>query len=190
MVELREYSPSVWTGEKMAGHFSHMIVFENGSIIYSPINHAEQVQPNGIDLTVDKVFMYSTGPVFTKDKELIEPGYLIEQLPDDLAGLPEDTKGWFLEPTHYLIEWREVITIPKDVIGLLSPRSTLLRVGSTITGALWDRGYEGKGRSGLIVGVSMLLEWGARLGQMVFIDAKKGEKLYDGQYQRENLPDK
>lgn len=187
-VKLDEYHPSAWTGKRMAGHFSHITVFENGSTLYSPID-PRQIQPNGVDLTADKLFEQKKGPTFTREKKFIDPGYLLEQRPDDLAGLPDGSKGWFLERSWYLVEWREVIVIPKNAIGLIFPRSTLLRLGGTICTAVWDRGYQGKGSSGIIVCMPMLLEWGTCLGQMIFIDAQKDEQLYDGQYQFENLPD-
>lgn len=177
-MEIKEHHPSVWTGKNMAFLFSREVM----NLIDN-----EQVQPNGIDLTVDKVFQQSQGPTLAKDKEFIDEGYLIALPSSDLAGLPDDSKGWFLEAHYYIVEWTEVIHVPKNAIGLIFPRSTLLRLGGTICTAVWDRGYKGKGRSGLFLGVPMLLQHGTRLGQMIFIDAQEDEQLYDGTYQGENL---
>jgi len=181
-VKLDSHCPSVWTGKNMARWFS----LPNGERMHWD---SEQVQPNGIDLTVDKLFYQTTGPTLTKDKQFIDEGYLLPMTPSDLAGLPDDSQGWFLDHFYYVVEWTEVIHIPKNAIGLVFPRSTLLRLGGTIFTAVWDRGYKGKGRSGLFAGTPMLLERGTRLGQMIFIDAQEDEQLYDGTYQGENLND-
>lgn len=195
----RKSRPPVWTGKQMAGHFSHLwgvgadvAIFKGNTKMvgpvytYSPIDH-EQVQPNGIDLKVDKIFIQNLGPTLATKKEDMDPGMLVEIIPEDITGLPLNTEGWFLEHYYYVVEWKELICIPKNAVGLLSPRSTLLRLGGTIVGAVWDRGYEGKGRSGLILGTPMIIQRGARLAQMIFIDAQEDDKVYDGQYQFEQM---
>ncbi len=190
--------PAVWTGKQMARYFSHLRGVSNtftiisghtkrrGLSVYDVID-AEQVQPNGIDLRVDRIFTQKIGPTLAAKKEHTDPGMLLEIQPEDLAGLPPGNQSWFLDQIYYVVEWKETITIPKNAIGLLSPRSTLLRLGGTIVGAVWDRGYEGKGRSGLILGTPMLIQRGARLAQMIFIDAQEDDYLYEGQYQFEQM---
>lgn len=184
-VKITEYHPSVWTGKNMNEFLCH-ISKKKGRVTHTPLP-AEQIQPNGIDLTVDKVFHQTQGPTLTKNKHFIDEGYLLSLPPSDLAGLPDDTQGWFLESHYYVIEWAETIHVPKNAIGLIFPRSTLLRLGGTICTAVWDRGYKGKGRSGLFLGAPMLLQRGTRLGQIIFIDAQEDEQLYEGTYQGENI---
>lgn len=173
-----EYHPSVWTGKRMERHFTRLD---------RRYLREEQIQPNGIDLTVDKILIQPLGPTLAVKKEHNNYGTLMEVPLTDIAGIPPQNRSWFLNPGYYIVEWTEIIEIPKNVIGLLSPRSTLLRMGGTIFGAVWDRGYKGKGQSGMYLHVSFLLEHQARLAQIIFIDAQEDEQLYDGQYQGEGL---
>ena len=145
----------------------------------------EQIQPNGIDLTVDKIFIVIGGSVLSCVPDLNERSELSEYHDGHLHGLRKT--GWFLSPGYYVIEWTEVVRIPDNAIGLLSPRSTLLRIGGWVCGAVWDRGYHGKGRSGLILHNHLLFEQGTRLAQMIFINATKTGETYNGQYQYEQL---
>lgn len=175
-------------------HFQAAILQENvwaGEVVKKWINHGnipdEQVTPNGVDLTVDKVLQQRGNVVLTKEKEDINSskGMLWKmQLKDDIVGLP-GREGWILEPGYYIVQWAEHIHIPPHAIGLLSPRSTLIRTCATIYGAVWDRGYHGFGQSGLHIFDYLLLEKGTALAQMCFIEASVGGKLYDGQYQSE-----
>ena len=164
----------VWSGEAMK------LYINMGNL------KPEQIQPNGIDLTADKILVPIGGSVLSEIKEnCVRKCELEETPPIEYAGIAN--KGWFLNAGYYVVEWTEVIKIPPDAVGLLSPRSTLLRLGGTICGAVWDRGYHGKGRSGLILYNHLLFERGTRLAQMIFIDASGVGKTYDGQYQHEQL---
>ena len=87
-VKIKEYHPSAWTGKKMSPYFQRDLRTDDGPSVYRSI-FRDQVQPNGIDLTVDRVFEQTLGPTFTKDKTFTDPGYLMEQAADDLAGLPD-----------------------------------------------------------------------------------------------------
>lgn len=163
----------VWSGESMKPYINE------GKL------EPEQIQPNGIDLTADKVFVVVDGSVLSSVRDLNQKGDLIMQHNGHLHGLRKP--GWFLSPGYYLIEWTEVVRIPDNAIGLISPRSTLVRIGGWICGAVWDRGYHGKGRSGLVLYNHLLFEQGTRLAQMIFINATKTGRTYDGQYQHEQL---
>lgn len=178
-----------WISTRM--HIPAAILQKNvwaGEVVRAWINRGnipdEQVTPNGVDLTAGRIFRQRGNVVLTKEKKNTHKGVLWEvPIRDDLAGLPPDSEGWILDPGYYTVEWAEHICIPPNAIGLLSPRSTLLRTCATIYGAVWDRGYHGVGQSGLHLFDYLLLERGTALAQMCFIEASAGDRLYNGQYQ-------
>lgn len=166
---------AVWSGKQMVPYINDGDVKE------------EQITPNGIDFTIDKVFRQMGSVVLAEDKNFLDKGMLIPISPqDNIYGLAPNS--WFLNAGYYTIQWKEKITIPANCIGLLIPRSTLLRTCATVYTAVWDRGYEGKGQSGLHLFEPTGIQRGTRLAQMIFIEAKMdGSLLYDGQYQHEGL---
>ena len=134
----------------------------------------ENIQPNGVDLTVSEVY------------EITEMG----QLRKESRKIPEYKvlKGekWSLKPGGYVIRYGEWIKIPLNAVGLVLPRSSLLRMGATIYTALWDSGYEGRGIGLLQVfnPHGILLEKGSRIAQLIFISARSyGE--YKGIWKKE-----
>lgn len=167
-------SRSVWTGKEMVPYINDGDVME------------EQIQKNGIDLRADKIFRLMGCPSFSHNEDYEERSIQMEEYPSNVGGL--DNLGWNLEPGFYVVQWVEKIKIPKFAIGILLPRSSMIRNGITVTGAFWDRGYEGIGQSGLIVSSNgVLLECYYRIAQIAFIGAINDGESYDGRYQGENL---
>lgn len=141
-----------------------------------------QYQINGIDLRVDKIYeIISFGSLFIKETKL--PTYKEIKL--------ENINGkfvYFLDKGHYILEFFEVIEIPKDAIGICFPRSSLLRIGCDIRTALWDSGYKGKSRVLLIAYNKAVIEKGARVAQIIFLKTEKPvKKAYSGQFQLEGV---
>jgi deoxycytidine triphosphate deaminase len=136
---------------------------------------AEQVQPNGVDLTVEAVF------------EPTEPGR-IERGGKTIADRREceADPDYALERGGYITRYGERIAIPEGHIGFVYPRSSLMRNGAMLDTAVWDAGYEGRGEGLLEVHHPIELEPGARIAQLVFARADHVEG-YDGSYQGENL---
>ena len=144
-------------------------------------NLGDQVQPNGIDLTLREVFTIEgpgTIPVDNADRKL-----------SALAPLPFDDSGRIhLGAGNYLITYNEVVSLPKDVMALGRTRSSLLRCAAAIHTAVWDAGYSGRSQSLLVVynrdGIT--LEKNARLLQLVFFRLGSATEGYCGIYQNEN----
>ncbi len=140
----------------------------------------EALQPAGVDLTVAEVHRFtSSGSVLKCGKRLSST----EQI-EPVNGL------WHLEPGPYKVVYSEIVKVPDDCIGILLPRSTLLRIGATIFTAVWDPGYVGRGEGLLLVlnphGID--LEVGCRVGQLVFIKlTSKPHATYSGAYQFERV---
>ena len=139
-----------------------------------------QTQPAGIDLTVDRIESFMTRPSFTLDS--LEAAKTKEVHSRDSA--------YVLRTGPYRLTFLEEIRIPATCCGLVLPRSSLLRSGIAVHTALWDPGYEGKGkvllsvlnRKGAIISV------GARVAQLVVLRLSgEPHRTYSGQYQREGM---
>jgi dUTP pyrophosphatase len=153
-------------------------MFKSGQFVADQLGdlHDAQVQPNGVDLTLDTVFeQTSTGRIERDDKTIGDRREL------------DPTEGIFhLEPGGYIVRYADHISIPDDHIGFLYPRSSLLRNSCMLDTAVWDAGYEGRGEGLLEVYHDIELETGARIAQLVLAEAAH-EQRYDGSYQGENL---
>jgi len=101
-----------------------------------------------------------------------------------------DKDGWWdLHRGGYVITYRERVNLPNDLIALVHPRSSLLRSGVTIHGAVWDPGSSGRGEGLLSVHNSRgyRLQRGARVAQLVFFRlSSPTDEPYRGRYHGEN----
>ena len=143
----------------------------------------QQLQPNGVDLTLREVGSYADRGVVARDNA--------HRLLPTIHPLPFASDGFLdLRPGPYQIVFNEVVDIPRDLMALGRPRSTLGRCGVSIHSAVWDAGYRGRSTSLLVVinPAGFRVERNARLLQLVFFPL--GESVaegYRGAYQGENL---
>ena len=145
-----------------------------------------QLQPNGFDVTVRSVDAFPDGSapgaigVLDADRALPEP-----------AAWEFGSDGWLeLPPGQYLVTFNEVVNLPRWLMALARPRSSLLRMGVTLHTAVWDAGYSGRSQALLVVhrAGGFRVQRDARIAQMVFFPlAAPDLRGYDGRYQRENL---
>jgi dUTP pyrophosphatase len=146
------------------------------------LNLDEQVQANGFDLTLrDVALVKSRGQVAVDNRDRIVA---------DLAPLAFDSEGFIdLAPGAYMITYNEVVHLPKDIIALGRPRSSLLRCGVSIGTAVWDAGYEGRSQSLLVVHnpQGFRVQKNARITQLVFFTLTGESEGYQGVYQGENI---
>jgi deoxycytidine triphosphate deaminase len=153
-------------------------MFKSGQFVADHLGElrADQIQPNGVDLTLGAVFGQTTAGRISRDGKTI--GGRQELDPTD--GI------YTLSPGGYIVRYGEQIRIPAAHIGFLYPRSSLLRNSCMLDTAVWDAGYEGRGEGLLEVHHEIELEAGARIAQLVLADADHVDE-YDGSYQNENL---
>lgn len=137
----------------------------------------EQIQPNGVDLRVERLFMVTSAGH-------LAPGGTIAGDREEVPWRADHR----LAPGAYVVRYREKITIPAGHVGQVFPRSSLLRNGGTLFSALWDQGYEGRGEALLVLWQALILPPGARIGQLVLYPADRAPG-YQGQYQGENTED-
>ena len=150
------------------------------SIIKDYIDADVQTQIAGFDLTAQDIMKLEDGGIIDFDNSN-------RQIPDHKEIEPIDNK-WILKPGGYLVRYNEVIQVPLNAIGIVLPRSTLMRIGATLCSAVWDPGYKGRGIGLLIVNAKITVHVGARIAQIIFINTQdKLEKGYSGTYQNENV---
>jgi dUTP pyrophosphatase len=138
----------------------------------------EQSQPAGFDVTVSKIYSYSSS-VHTIGVSKTENSVLSE--------IKTDNQNYFeLGVGAFMLELNEITTIPNNAIGILLPRSTLLRNGIDVRTALFDPGYSGQPKVMLVCHRPLRLERFARIGQLVlFRSDKEFPSQYKGRYQGE-----
>jgi dUTP pyrophosphatase len=88
-----------------------------------------------------------------------------------------------------MITYNEIVHLPKDIMALGRPRSSLLRCGVTVGTAVWDAGYEGRSQSLLVVynKLGFRVQQNARVTQLVFLTLTGESEGYNGIYQGENI---
>ena len=145
-------------------------------------NLDEQLQPNGIDLTLREVAMFqSPGKVAASNSQRVV---------SSLSPLIFDGLGFIhLVPGIYSITYNEVVHLPQNIMALATPRSSLLRCGVTVNTAVWDAGYSGRSQSLLVVyhPQGFQLQRNARVIQLVFFRLTDRTQGYQGIYQKESI---
>ncbi|MDO8634622.1 MAG: deoxyuridine 5'-triphosphate nucleotidohydrolase [Dehalococcoidia bacterium] len=146
------------------------------------VNADEQVQPNGVDITLRQIAMFSSaGRIGTSN---------LERRLSDTSPLVFDGLGDMeLMAGAYLVTFNEVVNLPPDVMAIGQTRSSLLRCGVSINNAIWDAGYSGRSQALLVVfnPYGFRLKKDARLLQLVFIRLTTAtESVYKGMFQGEN----
>lgn len=158
-------------------------MFRAGSFVgehVSPLREA-QLQPNGVDLTLDAVFeQIDPGRIGRDGKEIGERQAVEWEERDE-----GDPETYYLPAGGYIVRYAETVRIPEGHVGYIYPRSSLMRNSCMLNTAVWDAGYEGKGEGLLQVHHDIELERGARIAQLVLAEANHDES-YDGSYQGEN----
>ncbi len=150
-------------------------------LIEGLLDAEQQIQPNGVDLSLISVQAFKSGGQVgfdSKDRVLPE----MEPL--------EFTNHWIdLPQGQYLVTFNEIVHLPVDVMALGRPRSSLLRMAVSVGTAVWDAGYHGRSQSLLVVynPMGVRLEQNARLLQLVFFEIDGGTHAYNGFFQNENL---
>jgi dUTP pyrophosphatase len=142
----------------------------------------QQLQPNGFDLTLREVALLQSAGKIGIDNS--------QRVVSELAPLVFDGMGYIdLMPGAYVITYNEVVHLPKNIMALATPRSSLLRCGVTIHTAIWDAGYSGRSQS-LMAAYNpqgFRVQRSARMIQLVFLRLSRKTEGYRGTYQGENI---
>jgi len=142
-----------------------------------------QLTPNGIDLTVGQIYEFAgAGALDFSNKERVLPEYRIIA---PLKKKQDDAFGWWnLSPGAYKIVTNEAVALPRDLIGIAFPRSSLLRMGMFTQTGVWDAGFQGRSEFILIVENKQgaQVKQNARVVQLMFTRITETERGYDGKY--------
>ena len=146
------------------------------------INLDKQLTPNGIDLTVGRVYEFSKPGAldFSNSERIVPEGR--EIIPGKRK--KEDEYGWWnLGKGAYKIRTNEAVNLPNNLAALCFSRTSLLRMGALTQNGVWDAGFSGKGEFILVVenpeGIE--IKQNARIIQLIFYRVEETEK-YNGIY--------
>lgn len=150
------------------------IFSENSNSKLTNVNE-DDIQPNAVDLRLDKVFkIHNT--LFELDAENNKKHRGSTPIEPDENGF------WYLEPGSYEVVMENIITVGEDEAGWVITRSTLNRNGCFITSGLYDSGYNGVMAGVLHVTCGPIkIQRGSRIGQYLSFKAES-LKQYNGSY--------
>jgi deoxycytidine triphosphate deaminase len=157
-------------------------MFEPGPFVAEQVEPVDddQIQPNGVDLTLGSVFEQVESGRIARDGKRVGERRELEAVDGDDAGV------YTLSPGGYIAGYGETVRIPEGHVGFVYPRSSLMRNSCMLHTAVWDAGYEGRGEGLLEVHHEIEIERGARIAQLVLAEADH-TGTYDGTYQEERL---
>jgi len=162
-------------------------LIEKYRMIENYIDLDKQLCEHGFDVTVDKVYEVIDYAVVDFTNELRRLPKLKEVEFSEYRIEDKVIEAVILEQGSYVVELNEIVRLPKDICAIVLPRSTLIRSGCSLFSAVWDAGYEGKGKLALHVGKRLILTKNARIGQMIFFKLTRPVEGYSGSYQFEGL---
>jgi deoxycytidine triphosphate deaminase len=133
------------------------------------------IQPNAVDLRLDKVFKIN--------EELFEISNEHKKHRGTEYELKPNNEGYFfLEPGNYEVVMENIIQVGRNEAGWVITRSTLNRNGLFLTSGLYDSGYHGVMAGVLHVTIGPArIKKGTRIGQYLSFDAES-LSTYDGDY--------
>lgn len=192
MVELRKVASSNSSGVLRASLLREVSgsVTNPSSVVGNSISITsdQQIQPNSIDLTVEKVYEIKGVLALFKDGNRRQlPEY--HPIHPFTMEYPEgESKMFILEPDRrYQVEFNEKLNVPEYLCGITLVRSTMAKSGCSGENGLFDSGYSGP--CGMMVSVqdTCYIERGASIAQMIFLKAESS-RLYNGYYQNTESP--
>jgi dUTP pyrophosphatase len=152
-------------------------------LVSDTISLDEQLQPNGIDITVREISTYSSRGNLTESNE----GRVLSRT---TALVFDADNGVDLLPGAYLITFNEIVNLPNNLMALARPRSSLNRCGVSIHSAVWDAGYSGRSQALMVVYNThgFRLHKNARVAQLIFMyTSARVADGYKGKFQGENI---
>lgn len=158
----------------------HQLVKEKNLVTNLSKRELENPEGAGFDLRAGEIYEISgQGFLGVKERETPE----VKLMGEFKEGKSSEI---ILKPqTYYIIKTAEEVNMPENLLGIMTPRSTLFRSGVYIFGGQVPPGYKG----GLSMGMynfrdqEFKLEMGARVVHIMFFEVKGESNLYRGQWQ-------
>ena len=137
----------------------------------------------GYDLTVTDVKSIRGGMLFA-DKTVLE-SYDEVKLTTFEKSEGDYRNAWVLTPGIYSITFEQGCKLDDKTTAFIRQRSSILRMGGTVTSGVYDPGFEVDQMGGVMtLTKTVVLEKGARLAQIIMFENNSAE-LYDGQWQKD-----
>lgn len=135
-----------------------------------------QVQPNAVDIKIDKLFAINHEAVFHINEDVKQHRGSVEIEPNEFGNFTLEAG------TTYEFLAEGTVSIGAGEAGFIITRSTLNRNGLFLTSGLYDTGYNGV-MAGVIHNNSgeAIIQKGTRIGQMLIWEAEALHD-YDGDY--------
>ena len=146
----------------LSGQDIKHLINQDSPLVEGWVDLEAQLQVNSFDLTLREVAIpQSAGKITVANNQRI----ISELAPLMFDGLD----SMELVPGTYIITYNEIVHLPKNIMALATPRSSLLRCGVTVHTAVWDAGYSGRSQSLMVVynPRGFRLQRNARLIQLV-----------------------
>lgn len=160
------------------------LLASNPPLLEGLVDPAEQLQANGIDITLERVSRFvGAGAIGTSNDQRVLPQ--TEDIEFDAAGFVD------LAPGAYQVRFNEIVHLPHWLMAYARPRSSLLRAAVALHTAVWDAGYSGRGVSLMVVynPDGFRLAHDARICQLVFhVLTDATSEAYAGIYRCEGIP--
>ena len=140
-----------------------------------------QLQPNGFDCTLNKIYrIIESGKIDFDNKERVIPNVEEVEFENNWVFLPEGV---------YRARINEIINLSDNLMAIGRPRSSLVRAGVNILTAVWDAGYKGRSEVGVVIynRKGVWFKKNARIMQLVFLKLSKKTELYSGKFYGENI---
>lgn len=171
--------------------------------IKDPTGHAQKAQV-GVDITVGKIELVSGIAVFDENSKLnrdlinyTEAPTCKEYLEKNKNALIDhkykevmeaNPDAYYIEPnTHFLVEFEQGISLANDEWGYIIHRSSLNRVCTFASSAVWDPKFftDVMGTTYHSGSVPLIIPKGTRIGQFLIFDSEylSDEEGYHGQWQ-------
>jgi len=141
-----------------------------------------QLTPNGFDLTVEKIFKFSSAGSLdfsNCERQLPETEEISPQ-----KAKPQDKYGWWQLPKGaYKVRTNETVNMSNNLVALAFSRTSLLRMGAFTQNGVWDAGFKGKSEFVLVVDnpYGIKIKQNARVVQLLFLRVEETEE-YKGIY--------
>jgi len=137
----------------------------------------------GYDLTVSDVKSIRGGMLFADTT-------VLDKYDEVKLTTVEKSEGdkrnvWVLSPGIYSVTFEQGCKLDDKTTAFIRQRSSILRMGGTVTSGVYDPGFEVDEMGGVMtLTKNIVLEKGARLAQIIMFENNSAE-LYDGQWQKD-----
>ena len=136
------------------------------------------IQPNTVDLRVDKVYRIGAGPMHIDEEEKIHR--------KSMEIFPDEDGNFLLSPGCYEMQSNQQVEIAEGEVALVLGRSTFNRNGVLIISSIYDSGFKDyAGATVYNIGGETTVKPNTRFAHLIIAKAESLHK-YDGDYGEKN----